>query len=281
MSTRVSTKKPIIAIIYDFDKTLTTTDMQNYNFIPALGMTPEEFWGETGKFSDRTGVERILSYMYMMIVMARDRGISLTREFLYQQGKSMKYFDGVLTWFDRINAYGESKGIKIEHYLISSGTKEIIEGSEIAKHFKAIFGCEFYFDPKTKLPVWPKLAINYTAKTQFYFRITKGILDTTEDTALNRKLESHRIPHRNIIYIGDGMTDVPVMLLVKQNGGHSIAVYPKGERDKVEYLYTDGRVNFVARADYTEKSDINSIVRLIVDQVCIAEQIEKKKQLLN
>ncbi|MGI6735552.1 MAG: hypothetical protein ACOX3C_05185 [Bacilli bacterium] len=193
----------------------------------------------------------------------------------------MKYFDGVLTWFDRINAYGESKGIKIEHYLISSGTKEIIEGSEIAKHFKAIFGCEFYFDPKTKLPVWPKLAINYTAKTQFYFRITKGILDTTEDTALNRKLESHRIPHRNIIYIGDGMTDVPVMLLVKQNGGHSIAVYPKGERDKVEYLYTDGRVNFVARADYTEKSDINSIVRLIVDQVCIAEQIEKKKQLLN
>lgn len=281
MSTRVSTKKPIIAIIYDFDKTLTTTDMQNYNFIPALGMTPEEFWDETGKFSDRTGVERILSYMYMMIVMARDRGISLTREFLYQQGRNMKYFDGVLTWFDRINAYGESKGIKIEHYLISSGTKEIIEGSEIAKHFKAIFGCEFYFDPKTKLPVWPKLAINYTAKTQFYFRITKGILDTTEDTALNRKLESHRIPHRNIIYIGDGMTDVPVMLLVKQNGGHSIAVYPKGERDKVEYLYTDGRVNFVARADYTEKSDINSIVRLIVDQVCIAEQIEKKKQLLN
>lgn len=281
MSTRVSTRKPIIAIIYDFDKTLTTTDMQNYNFIPALGMTPEEFWGETGKFSDRTGVERILSYMYMMIVMARDRGISLTREFLFQQGRNMKYFDGVLTWFDRINAYGESKGIKIEHYLISSGTKEIIEGSEIAKHFKAIFGCEFYFDPKTKLPVWPKLAINYTAKTQFYFRITKGILDTTEDTALNRKLESHRIPHRNIIYIGDGMTDVPVMLLVKQNGGHSIAVYPKGERDKVEYLYTDGRVNFVARADYTEKSDINSIVRLIVDQVCIAEQIEKKKQLLN
>ncbi|HOA10986.1 MAG TPA: HAD family hydrolase [Bacilli bacterium] len=267
--------------MYDFDKTLTTTDMQNYNFIPALGMTPEEFWGETGKFSDKTGVERILSYMYMMIVKAREKGINLTKEFLYEQGKNMEYFDGVLTWFDRINEYGEKKSIKIEHYLISSGTKEIIEGSEIAKHFKAIFGCEFYFDPQTKLPVWPKLAINYTAKTQFYFRITKGILDVSEDNALNRKLVDHRIPHRNIIYIGDGMTDVPVMLLVKQNGGHSIAVYPKGEREKVEYLYTDGRVNFVARADYTEKSDINSIVRLIIDQVSIAEQIEKKKQLLN
>jgi phosphoserine phosphatase len=277
----MGTAKPIIAIIYDFDKTLTTTDMQNYNFIPALGMTPEEFWGVTGKFSDKTGVERILSYMYMMIVKAREKGINLTKEFLYEQGKNMEYFDGVLTWFDRINEYGEKKSIKIEHYLISSGTKEIIEGSEIAKHFKAIFGCEFYFDPQTKLPVWPKLAINYTAKTQFYFRITKGILDVSEDNALNRKLVDHRIPHRNIIYIGDGMTDVPVMLLVKQNGGHSIAVYPKGEREKVEYLYTDGRVNFVARADYTEKSDINSIVRLIIDQVSIAEQIEKKKQLLN
>jgi hypothetical protein len=277
----MGTAKPIIAIIYDFDKTLTTTDMQNYNFIPALGMTPEEFWGETGKFSDKTGVERILSYMYMMIVKAREKGINLTKEFLYEQGKNMEYFDGVLTWFDRINEYGEKKSIKIEHYLISSGTKEIIEGSEIAKHFKAIFGCEFYFDPQTKLPVWPKLAINYTAKTQFYFRITKGILDVSEDNALNRKLVDHRIPHRNIIYIGDGITDVPVMLLVKQNGGHSIAVYPKGEREKVEYLYTDGRVNFVARADYTEKSDINSIVRLIIDQVSIAEQIEKKKQLLN
>ncbi len=277
----MGTAKPIIAIIYDFDKTLTTTDMQNYNFIPALGMTPEEFWGETGKFSDKTGVERILSYMYMMIVKAREKGINLTKEFLYEQGKNMEYFDGVLTWFDRINEYGEKKGVKIEHYLISSGTKEIIEGSEIAKHFKAIFGCEFYFDPQTKLPVWPKLAINYTAKTQFYFRITKGILDVSEDNALNRKLVDHRIPHRNIIYIGDGITDVPVMLLVKQNGGHSIAVYPKGEREKVEYLYTDGRVNFVARADYTEKSDINSIVRLIIDQVSIAEQIEKKKQLLN
>lgn len=276
----MSNEKPIIAIIYDFDKTLTDQDMQNYSFIPALGMTPAEFWGETGVFSDKTGVERILSYMYMMIVKAKEKGITLTREYLFSLGKELKYFDGVLTWFDRINHYGERKGIKIEHYLISSGTKEIIEGSEIASHFKAIFGCEFYFDPETKVPVWPKLAINYTAKTQFYFRIIKGILDTTEDNALNRK-STHRIPHRNIIYIGDGMTDVPVMLLVKQNGGHSIAVYPKGEREKVEYLYEDGRVNFVARADYSERSDIASIVKLIIDQVNVAEQIEKKKQVLN
>ena len=168
--------KPIIAIIYDFDKALTTTDMQTIIYSCAWYDT-RKFWGETGKFSDKTDVERILSYMYMMIVKAREKGINLTKEFLYEQGKKMEYFDWVLTCFDRINEYGEKKSIKIEHYLISSGTKEIIEGSEIAKHFKAIFGCEFYFDPQTKLPVWPKLAINYTAKTQFYFRITKGILD--------------------------------------------------------------------------------------------------------
>lgn len=272
----MSIPKPIIAIIYDFDKTLTRDDMQNFGFIPALGMTPEEFWRATGEFSDKTGVERILSYMYMMIVKAEEKGITLTKEYLFSLGKQLKYFNGVLTWFDRINHYANEKGIEVEHYLISSGTKEIIEGSEIAKHFKAIFGCEFYFHPEKKVPVWPKLAINYTAKTQFYFRITKGILDTTEDNALNRK-SAHRIPHRNIIYIGDGMTDVPVMLLVKQNGGHSIAVYPKGERAKVEYLYQEGRVNFIARADYGEKSDIVAIVKLIIDQVHIAEQIEQKK----
>lgn len=270
--------KPIIAIIYDFDKTLTPEDMQNYSFIPALGMTPNEFWSETGVFSDKTGVERILSYMYMMILKAKEKGVSLTKDYLHSLGKDISYFDGVLTWFDRVNAYGEKKGVNIEHYLITSGTKEIIDGCAIAHEFKTIFGCEFYFDEETKVPVWPKLAINYTAKTQFYFRITKGILDTTEDNALNRK-SRHRIPHRNIIYIGDGMTDVPVMLLVKQNGGHSIAVYPKGNREKVQYLYDEGRVNFVARAEYTEKSDIFFFVKLIIDQVNIAEQIEKKRQL--
>ncbi len=270
--------KPIIAIIYDFDKTLTDQDMQNYSFIPALGMTPPEFWEETGKFSQDTGVERILSYMFMMIVKAKEKGIVLTRDYLFSLGKEVEYFKGVKTWFERINKYGEEKGIEIEHYIISSGTKEIIDGSEIAKHFKAIFGCEFYFDPETNIPVWPKLAINYTAKTQFYFRITKGVLNVSEDNALNRK-SVHRIPHRNVIYVGDGMTDVPVMLLVKQNGGHSIAVYPKGEREKVEYLYHEGRVNFVARADYSENSEISKIIKLIVDQVNIAEQIEKKKLL--
>lgn len=268
---------PIVALIYDFDKTLTDEDMQNYSFIPALGMTPTEFWQETGQFSDKTGVERILSYMYMMIYKAREKGIALTREYLQAMGKDLRYFKGVLTWFSRINKYALARNIKVEHYLISSGTKEIIDGSVIANEFSRIFGCEFYFDPATNLPVWPKLAINYTAKTQFYFRITKGILDTTEDNALNRKQQSHRIAQRNVIYLGDGMTDIPIMLLVKQNGGHSIAVYQEGEFEKVKYLQDEGRVNFLCPADYREGKKIDSVIKLLIDQINLSMQIDSKK----
>ncbi len=268
-------KEIIAAIIYDFDKTLTDQDMQNYSFIPALGMTPSEFWQKTGEFSAETGVERILSYMYMMVNEAKEKGIELTREYLYSLGKDLEYFNGVLTWFKRINDYGRKKGVKIEHYLISSGTKEIIDGSVVAHEFTQIFGCEFYFDPVTNVPIWPKLAINYTAKTQFYFRITKGIKDIIDDNAVNRKQTHLRIPRQNVIYIGDGMTDVPIMLLVRQNGGHSIAVYPEGERKIVQHLYDEGRVNFVCPADYTEGSNIDTVVKLVIDGIRLSSDIEK------
>lgn len=268
-------KENIAAIIYDFDKTLTDQDMQNYSFIPALGMTPSEFWRKTGEFSAETGVERILSYMYMMVNEAKEKGIELTREYLYSLGKDLEYFKGVLTWFKRINDYGREKGVKIEHYLISSGTKEIIDGSVVAHEFTQIFGCEFYFDPVTNVPIWPKLAINYTAKTQFYFRITKGIKDIIDDNAVNRKQTHLRIPRQNVIYIGDGMTDVPIMLLVRQNGGHSIAVYPEGERKIVQHLYDEGRVNFVCPADYTEGSNIDTVVKLVIDGIRLSSEIEK------
>jgi hypothetical protein len=270
--------KPIIAIMYDFDKTLCGEDMQNYSFIPALGMTPNEFWGATGKFSDETGVERILAYMYMMVKMSSEKGIKLTREYLYSLGKDIRYYEGVRTWFKRINEYGLSKGVRIEHYLISSGNKEIIVGCDIASEFKEIYACEFHFDKETKLPVWPKLAINYTAKTQFYFRISKGILDVKEDTAVNRKGDK-RIPHHNIVFIGDGMTDVPIMNLVKKNGGNSIAVYPKNQENKIDYLLEDDRVNFKCSANYRAGSKLEKIIKLVIDQVSVTNEIEKHQEL--
>jgi len=267
-------KKPIVAILYDFDSTLSPTDMQAYGFIPAMGMTPAEFWGRTSEFSKATGCEKILSYLYTMVDVAREKGIKMTRHFLNECGKNIQFFPGVTTWFKRINEYGESKGVRIEHYLISSGNREIVEGCAIANEFKQIFGCEFIFDKKSGEVIWPKLAINYTQKTQFFFRISKGVFDTTDDDSVNQKSESRRIPYSNIVYIGDGMTDVPSMLIVKNNGGRSIAVYPKGKEAKVMPLKDEGRVNFLALADYSSGRRLEKILHLIINSIAIREQMD-------
>ena len=269
-------KQPIIAIMYDFDKTLSTTDMQNYDFIPNLGMTPEEFWGSTTEFTEKYGVERILSYMYMMIIKAKEKGINLTREYLRECGKNIKFYPGVTTWFKRINEYAESKGIKVEHYLVSSGTMEIVEGCAIYPFFTKAWGCEYYYD-ENGVPVWPKLAINYTQKTQFFFRISKGVKDDKNDSAVNEKNRERRIPYRNIVYMGDGMTDVACMTLVKHNEGTSIALYPEKESDKVRDLYTDGRCNFMCRADYSAGGDLEKVVKLIIDKVAMEDEISKRE----
>lgn len=267
--------QPIMAIMYDFDKTLSTTDMQNYSFIPNLGLTPEQFWGVTTIFSEKTGVERILSYMYVMIKKAKENNIKLTREYLNECGKNIKFFPGVTTWFKRINEYGASKGVKVEHYLVSSGTKEIIEGSSIFNEFKAVFGCEYYYENDE--PVWPKLAINYTQKTQFFFRIAKGVVDTSDDEGVNIKTKKLRVPYENIVYMGDGMTDIACMTLVKKNGGHSIALYPEKDQQKVRQLYDEGRVSFICRADYGANSDLEKIIQLIIDKIATYTEIEKKQ----
>ena len=269
-------KQPIIAILYDFDKTLATDDMQNFSFIPALGMTSDEFWGATGELTKKTGMEKILSYMYMMIEKCKEKGIPLTKEYLNRLGKAVKFYDGVTAWFKRINAYGEELGVKVEHYILSSGTKEIIEGTAIAKDFKEIYACEFLFD-KDGIASWPKIAINYTAKTQFVFRVSKGALNSHDDVGVNSRTDSKRVPFRNIIYIGDGLTDIPCMTLVKEKGGKSIAIYPKGKKDKVYPLFEEERVNYICRGDYSVNSDLDKIVKLIIDQVSILDKLVNKE----
>ena len=270
-------KKPIVAILYDFDKTLSTTDMQNYSFIPALGMKPDEFWGATGEFSKKSEVERILSYMYMMIKLSEEKGIKLTRKFLNECGKKIEYYPGVETWFSRINKYGQAHDVKVEHYLLSSGTKEIVEGSKIAKYFKEIYGCEFYFDPETQVPVWPKLAVNYTQKTQYLFRISKGATDLRDDKKINEKEKEHRIPYTNMIYLGDGMTDVPCMQVLKNNGGKSIAIYSKKDKTSIQKLVKENRVNFAFTGNYTEGSNLDKTVKSIIKQVAVNTELKRKE----
>lgn len=262
-------KKPILAILYDFDSTLAPTDMQAYSFIPQMGMTPAEFWAKTGEFSEKTGCEKILSYLFVMKEVAAQKGIKMDRAFLNECGRNIEFFPGVKTWFTRINQYGEEHGVTVEHYLVSSGNKEIVEGCAIANEFKQIYGCEYIFDEETGLAIWPKLAINYTQKTQYFFRISKGIEDSGNDKAVNERTVSRRIPYSNIVYIGDGLTDVPSMLLVKNNGGKSIAVHPRGQEEKVQSLVDDGRVNYACVADYSPNRRLEKIIRLIIKGVAI------------
>ena len=270
-------KKPIIAIIYDFDRTLATEDLQNFGFIPALGLTPDEFWSQTNDLSNKFGIEKILAYMYKMMIEAKKKNIKMTPSYLKELGKKVQFFPGLLQWFSRINAFGHEQGVQIEHYIITSGTKEIIEGTAIANEFKAIFGCEFLFDPISEEPIWPKIAINYTMKTQYFFRIAKGIFNQSDDQKVNERLKEKRIRYRNIIYVGDGLTDVPAMLLAKQNGGKSIAVYAKGEQEKAAVLVHDDRVNFICEADYRLNSMLDKVMKLTIQQMAITELLSLKE----
>ena len=268
-----------IGILYDFDKTLCTTDMQEYDFIKNLGMTSSEFWGEAAAITANHEVEKILAYMFVMIKKCKEKGIPLTQEYLRSCGANVELFNGVLTWFDRINEYGRSLGVEIEHYIISSGTYEIIEGTPIAKYFKRIYACRYMYDENGEA-VWPALAINYTLKTQYIYRISKGTLDVTDDYNLNRVQDEslRRIAYHNMIYIGDGMTDIPCMKLVKERGGKSIALFPEGHSDNVRPLVDDDRINYVCVANYAPDSPLEKIVKLMIEKMAILEKLNKQER---
>ena len=236
----------IVALLYDFDRTLCTQDMQNYAFIPSLGMDPEDFWREANDFGRREHMDGILAYMYTMIRKCREKGVPLTRESLRRCGESIVFFPGVEGWFDRIDRFGALLGVQVEHYVISSGLREIIDGSAIAGHFKEIYASEFYYDG-SGWPVWPKLAVNFTAKTQFVYRINKGVLDVSDDRTLNASMpdDSKRVPFTNMIYLGDGLSDVPCMKMMRAYGGQAIAVYQNANRRGVEQLLRQGRVDYI------------------------------------
>ncbi|MCI7515195.1 MAG: haloacid dehalogenase-like hydrolase [Bacteroidales bacterium] len=262
---------PIVALIYDFDGTLSPGNMQEFGFIQAIGKKPQEFWQESDEIAVGQDASNILSYMKLMFDEAKGAGIKLRRSDFKKFGKSIELFDGVLEWFDRINAYGRSKGVRVEHYINSSGLAEMIEGTPIAKKFKRIFACSFLYN-KDGEAEWPGVAVDYTAKTQFLFKINKGILSIRDNKLVNESQaeENKRIPFPHMIYFGDGETDVPCMKIVKMFGGHSIAVYNQKNSHKKEVaktLFRQGRVNFTTPAVYTKESRTYEIVCAIIDKI--------------
>lgn len=271
--------KPTIAIMYDFDKTLCTTDMQEYDFIKNLGITPSEFWGECSKLTEKNEMDKILAYMYVMIKKCKEKNIPLTRKYLNECGKNVILYKGVSTWFDRIAEYAKKLNVNVEHYIISSGITEIIEGTPIAKNFKHIFGCKYIYDEKGNA-MWPGLAINFTLKTQYIFRIAKGVLDVRDDDNLNNHQDGgKKIPFENMIYIGDGLTDVPCMKLLKDKGGKAIAIYPsQNERKQANKLVKDERINYVCVADYSYNSTLEKIVKLMMDSIHMVSELKEREQ---
>ena len=270
-------EKPIIALLYDFDKPLCTTAMEDYTFIPALGYKPAEFWKKANDFGYNNRMDGLLAYMYTMIEECRAQNIRLDRDFLVRCGHDIQLFPGVQDWFARINAFGESQGVAIEHYVISSGLREIIEGSGISHEFKEIYACEFFYNEEG-LASWPKLDVNFTNKTQFVYRINKGVLDVSDDRTLNASMpdDSKRIPFTNMIYIGDGLSDVPCMKMMRAYGGQAIAVYQQENRQGVEDLLSKGRVDFIFPADYRAGTALESTVQNIIRKMAIVDALTEE-----
>lgn len=250
-----------IAICYDFDKTLTPVEMQVQGFSNDVGYkSSAEFWSEINKFSIANKIENNLGYMYKMIEMAKENGFKITKSYLESLGTKIKFFDGVDTWFERINDYGEDNSIEIQHYIISSGLKEIIEATSISKYFDKIYASAFYY--KNEEAVWPSWAINYTNKTQYVFRISKGIFDELDNSVNdNKDHNDYNVPLTNFIYIGDSDTDVPCMTLIKKSGGTSIGVYGEYNKTLERKLLGDKRIDSYVKADYTDGSSLEMTVK--------------------
>ena len=269
--------QPVVAICYDFDKTLSPDDMQAQGYIQSVGFDVPKFWAECATIARENDMDQNLAYMYMMLEKSRGK-FEFSRKTLQEYGAKVQLFPGVEEWFDRVNKYGEERGVIVEHYIISSGLKEMIEGTSVAKAgaFKKIYASSFYFD-ENGIALWPAQVVNYTNKTQFLFRIEKGVLDIN-DPAVNDYCapEDRRVPFRNFVYIGDSDTDVPCMRLVNAYGGHSIGVFNVNTQDKTKVykMMDDNRIKYYAPSDYREGSELDELVKCIIDRTVANEKLE-------
>jgi hypothetical protein len=261
-----------IALVYDFDGTLSPQPMQEYTVLPKIGVEPARFWDMVNREARATESDMMLVYMRHILEALEREKVDVKREDFAQMAGKIKYFPGVTGWFARMNAYvaRRSKGhAKLRHYLISAGQKEILEGVSIRRHFRRIYASEYHFNHHG-VATFPKFLVTDTLKTQFLFRINKGIEDVNESINEHMPESERPIPFPNLIYVGDGMTDVPSMALAKKNGGHAVAVFDPGKangRATCVKLLDAGRVDFVAAADYRKGTRLSHRVELLLDAI--------------
>ncbi|MDD2627336.1 MAG: HAD family hydrolase [Clostridia bacterium] len=261
-------KRKDVAFLYDFDGTLAEGNIQEYNFIPALNMTSDVFWKEVSTLAKENEMDGVLAYMYLMLKKAAASDISIRKEAFINYGKGISFYNGVDTWFSRINNYASKKGIRIRHFIVSSGIKEMIEGTQIANEFERIYASSYMYDING-IAKWPALSVNYTNKTQFLFRISKGRFDIY-DNSVNESMREKdiEIPFTNMVYFGDGETDIPCMKIVKGYGGKSIAVYDSLKRKLIaEKMMKDKRINYYAESDYRENSNLDKYIKGYIDKL--------------
>lgn len=272
-------KNPVkVALIYDFDGTLAKGNCAEYGLLPELGITDfEKFWDEVSEIAEERDGDSILTYLGYLALKAResDKRIDLTEDKLFEHGKKIKLFPGVTDWFERINSHAEDQNLILEHYIISSGIEEMIKGTEIGKYFKNIFACKYHYDRESGFAKWPAVAINYTTKTQYIFRINKGVMNSYDNKKINEYVEPSRrpVPFERMIYLGDGDTDIPCMRLVKAQGGCSIAVFDEDgwedtdHQSKIEKLISEDRVSYVVPGDYQTHSQLDITVKGILRRI--------------
>ena len=266
-------ERPKMAICYDFDHTLSPDDMQTFSLIPSFGIDPGDFWSESDALAREHLMDKNLAWMFELVKYSKFKGKSLSRDYFRSVGKDVPLYKGVEEWFTYVNEYAESRGIEVEHYIISSGLKEIIEGNPIAKYIKRIYASSFLYSPDG-IAEWPAQSVNYTNKTQFIFRIAKGILEEHDERVNDNMPHSkYRIPYENFVYIGDSSTDIPCMTLIKSKGGYSIGVFDPVSKNKkkVYQLFNDERIDFYAPARYSKDSPIAMYIRQIIDEVAMKE----------
>lgn len=268
---------PVLAICYDFDKTLSPDDMQAQGYIQEVGYDVGDFWKESNQLAENNDMDQNLAYMYKMVEKSRGKFV-FNRATLEEYGSRVNLFPGVEDWFERVKKYGLEHGVVVEHYIISCGLKEMIDGTSVAKNgaFEKIYASSFYYD-KDGVAMWPAQVINYTNKTQFLFRISKGILNIN-DQGVNDffATDEIRVPFRNMVYIGDSDTDVPCMKLVNSYGGHSIGVYNVDTKDKTKVykMMREGRIKYYMPADYRDGTELDSLVKAIIDRTATNEVLE-------
>ena len=260
-----------MAIAYDFDGTLAPGSMQEHQFLPDIGIKAKEFWKEVKNLTKEHQADEVSVYMNLMLHKAAAARVPVRKKDFKKQGGAIKLFKGVEEWFERITEYGRNKGVRIEHYLVSSGNAEIIAGTPIASKFAQVYASKFMFD-ENGVADWPALAVNYTTKTQYLFRINKGAHDLSDNSKVNEFVEKRDrpVPFENMVFIGDGSTDVPCFRLVKDQGGLSIAVFKphtRGAQKVADKYKKDGRVHCVVPAIYTGGGKLDRVVKASIDSI--------------